>query len=86
LNPNKEGVEAPENEKEDLSFVPDEDVLEDLRKEMGIPEEEIIKTQLENSNKIEEEAPNQTEGEAPEKPGTDSKDIQEESQEKPKKE
>lgn len=78
LNPNKEGGDALETGKDDLNFVPDEDVLEDLRKELGIPEEEIIKNQLGDSNKIEEETPGKKEEE--------SKDIKEESQEKSKKE
>lgn len=56
--------------------MPDEDFLEDLKKELGIPEEEIIKNQLDNPNQIEEES---------QQPEEDDKNIEEESQEDPKK-
>jgi hypothetical protein len=58
LNQTKEGGETA---KEDLEFVPDQDFLDDLKKELGIPEEEIIKNQLDNPNKIEEETPKKEE-------------------------
>jgi len=78
LNKDKQDKE----DKEDLDFVPDQDFLDDLKKQLGIPEEEIIRNQLDNPNKIEEETPKE------EDPKEDTKDkIQEESQEKePKKE
>lgn len=74
LNPQKEG-EAGTDKIDEMNFVPDEDVLDDLRKEMGIPEEEIIKNQLDNPNQIEEEGT----------PKKEKKEIEEESQENPKK-
>ena len=73
MNPNKEGTEG-DLGKDEMNFIPDADFLEDLKKEMGIPEEDLIKKQLEN-NKIQEETPSKSE----------DKNIQEESQEGEKK-
>lgn len=85
LNPEKKGAGGAE--KEELDFVPDAEFLEDLKKELGIPEEELIKTQLDNPNKIQEEG-QPPEGQEEEKEGADKKDegeqIREESQEPPK--
>lgn len=58
--------------------MPEAEFLEDLKKELGIPEEEIIKDQLDNPNQIKDES------QQPENK-QDDKDIQEESQDDPKK-